>query len=435
MKWHSAFRVLGPIPLAALLLAASGCNPDDPNRLNTGGAGAAGCPTVTSNSGGSGSAGSAGSAGSSGAAGAAGTGTPPDKTALDDRTLSYTEALRTASFKLVGNAPTLEEMLSIQNASGDDAKKSAYEQLVDKMMADVRFKRRLVEFWQNTFRMAGPADGMTPSRDTAPTFAAKIVSEGRPFAELLTATSGTCPTFDGTNFVEGSCAPNGPPGMETVGVLTDPGIHEHYYGNLAFLRVRFFQEVFACRKMPAEYNPNAKDPPPIAGCEMAQPYTNPWDFKVIGGHDNTGRVDFQDCSSVICANCHGTMNHRAPLFGNFDENGVYQPQISVLLPIMGTPAAEMTDWLTPGEPTAWKINMPAADLKQLGAAMAADDEVLQCAVTRVWNYAMSKGDVVVNSASLDPTVIAPLVQKFKASGGKLNETWRDVFVHDDFVRF
>lgn len=431
MKWH-----LAPIPITALFMAAIGCNPDDPNQLNTGGAGAAGCPTNPTSSGGSGSGGSdAGSVGTAGTGNTGGTGAPVEHTVLDDRVLSYTEALRSASFKLVGNAPTLEEMLTVQNAPDDAAKKNAYEQLVDKMMGDVRFKRRLVDFYKNTFRMAGPAEGMTPSRDTAPTFAARVVFDKLPYSQLFTATSNTCPTFDGTDFKDGDCAPNGPPGMETVGVLTDPGIHEHYYGNLAFLRVRFFQEIFACRKMPAEYNPNAKDPPPIPGCEMAQPYTNPWDFKTIGGHANTGRVDFQDCSSVICGNCHGTMNHRAPLFGNFDEHGKYQPQISVLLPINGTPAAEMTDWLTPGEPTAWKINMPAADLKQLGAAMSSDDEVLQCAVTRVWNYAMSKGDVVVNSASLDPTVIAPIVEKFKASGGNLNATWRDVFVHDDFVRF
>jgi hypothetical protein len=299
----------------------------------------------------------------------------------------------------------------------------------------VRFKKRLVEFWRNTFRMAGPAAGKTPSRDTAPTFAAKIVFEKRPFTDLLLANTNTCPTFDGTDFKDGSCPPNGPMGLETVGILTDPGIHAQYYGNLAFRRVRFFQEVFACRKMPAEYNPAAKDPPPIAGCEMAQPYTNPWDFTKMGGHTNNGRIDFQDCSSVICGNCHGTINHRAPLFANFDEDGKYQPVISVLLPITGTPAAVMEDYLTPGEGTGWKANLPAADLQQLGTAMATDDEVLQCAVTRVWDYAMGKGDVVVDSATLDPTIIAKLVQKFKASGGNLNATWRDVFTTDDFVRF
>lgn len=432
MKRHHA-----TFSIATLLLVAAGCNNEDPNQLLTGGAATTGCPTTSVTGGNGGSGGGSGGAAGGAATTSSGTGgstIPVEKTVLDERVLSYTEALRSASFKLVGNAPTLEEMLSIENEPSEIGKKNKYEELIDKMMADVRFKRRLVEFWRNTFRMAGPAAGLMPSRDAAPNFAAQIVFDKRPFTDLFLASEKTCPTFDGSNFVDGDC-PNGPAGMETVGILTDPGIHAQYYGNLAFLRVRFFQEVFSCHKAPGEYNPDAKDPPPIAGCEMAAAYTNPWDFNKIGGHTNTGRVDFQDCSSVICANCHGTINHRAPLLANFDEHGKYQPQISVLLPLVGTPTAEMTDWLIPGEPTAYKMNMPAADLKQLGQAMSSDPEVIECAVTRVWNYAMSKGDVVTNSATLSPEVIAAVVQKFKASGYNMNATWREIFLHPDFVRF
>ncbi|MBK8252660.1 MAG: hypothetical protein IPK82_08330 [Polyangiaceae bacterium] len=434
-------RDLALISLAATLLTAGACTKDDPNSLlPSGGNGTAGCPSTsgpTGTGGDSGSGGSGASTASTGTAGSTGsTNTlPPENPILAERVVSYTEALRTASFKLVGNAPTLEEMMSVENAPTIEGKKALYEELVDKMMADVRFKRRLVEVWRNTFRQAGAAAGQTPSRDTAPNFAARIVFEKKAFTDLFLATSNTCPTFNGTDFADGDCAPNGPDGMTTVGILTDPGIHAQYYGNLAFRRVRLFQEVFACRKNPAEYAPDASMPPPIAGCEMAQTYTSPWDFTKIGGHTNTGRIDFQDCSSVICGNCHGTINHRAPLFANFDEHGQYQPQYSVLLPLVGTPAAVYTDFLVEGEPTGWKVDMPASNLMELGQAMAADEEVLQCAVTRVWNYAMSKGDVVVDSASLSPDIIAPLVQKFKASGYNLNATWRDVFVHEDFVRF
>jgi len=428
---------LASVSLAPLLLLGAACNNDDPNKLlGSGDGGAAGCPSTTQTTGNGGG----GTAGAGGGTTTSGTGTttstPTVKTVLDERVLSYTEALRTASLKLVGNAPTLEEMMSVQNAPTEAAKKAKYEELVSVMMGDVRFKRRLVEFWRNTFRMAGPQAGPIPSRDTAPTFAARVVFEQRPFTDLLTATEHTCPTFDGNDFADGEC-PNGPPGMETVGLLTDPGIQAQYYGNLAFRRVRFFQEVFACGKFPAEYAPDAKDPPPIAGCEMAQPYTKPWDFTKIGGHATNppGRIDFQDCSSVICANCHGTMNHRAPIFANFDENGMWQPEFSVLLPITGTPPAVMDDFLVAGEPTAWKKDMPAADIKAMGQAMASDPAVLECAVSRVWNYAMSKGDIVGDSASLDPKVIAGVVQKFKASGFNLNATWREIFTHDDFVRF
>ena len=435
-------RGYASLSFAAAALVVAACNPDDPNKLlgsGSGTAGSAGCPVVTTSPGGGGSGGgSAGSAGTTMTTSGTGTttSTPTQKTVLDERVVSYTEALHTAALKIVGAPPTLEQMMSIQNAPDEATKASKYKDLIDQMMNDVRFKRRLVEYFRNTFRMAGPKSGNTPSRDTAPTFAARVVYEKRPFTDLFTATEHTCPTFDGTDFADGEC-PNGPPGMETVGLLTDPGIHAQYYGNLAFRRVRFFQEVFACGKFPAEYAPNAKDPPPIAGCEMAQPYTNPWDFTKIAGHATTpqGRVDFQDCSSVICANCHGTINHRAPLFANFDENGVWQPQFMVLLPITGTPAAVMDDYLVPGEPTAWRKDMLAPDIKSLGQQMAADPDVATCAVTRVWNYAMSKGDVVTDSSSLDPSVIEKLVQSFKANGYNLNATWRDVFTHDDFVRF
>src|SRR5262249_35682565 len=154
-------------------------------------------------------------------------------------------------------------------------------------------------------------------------------------------------------------------GPITAGILTDPGIHMQYYGNLAFRRHRFFQEVFACRAQPAELS--AKPVPMGAG-----QYTSPWPFASIAGADNGGRVDFHDTSSAICANCHSTSNHRAPLFGNFDMNGQYQTSIQVHVPVAGLPVAQMSDWLPMGEGTAWKFGVSVADIGALGAAMAAD---------------------------------------------------------------
>lgn len=420
-----------------VLAFVGACTREDPNSLLTGGGNPKPCPTQTNtNPGNGGNGGAADGGGGSGVGAGTGTGGggTVEKTVLDERVLSYTEALRTASLKLVGNAPTLEEMMSVRNAGSPEAQKAKYEELVSKMMDDVRFKKRLIEFFRNTFRMAGPAAGGKPSRDTAPTFAARIVFEGRPYTDMFLATTNTCPTFDGTNFADGSC-PNGPAGMETVGVLTDPGVQTQWYGNLAFLRMRFFQETFACHRMPAEYAPEPYNPPPVAGCEMAKPYTGPWDFTVIGGAGNTGRINFQDCSSVICANCHGTMNHRAPLFANYDENGAYTGAIAVHIPILGVPLAEPTDWLIPGEPTAWKKDKPAPDILSFGQQMANDDEVIQCAVARVWNYAMSKGDAVTDYAEVPSSVIEPVVTHFKQSGFNLRATWKEIFLHDDFVQF
>ena len=431
---HLALPFIGALCVA--VVATAGCKKNDPTELlgagtstgdcstGMGGAGTSSAATTGGTTGGSGSSANAASssAGTGGAGGGGLTGT-----VLDQRKKSYTEALRTASFKLVGNAPTLQQIEDLKSAPDQP---TAYNAAIDTMMKDVRFAKRMIAFWQNTMRLGGAAGGGKPSRDTAPVLAARITVEGQNFGNLFTATANTCPTFDGTNFVDGTCT-NGP---VTAGLLADPGLQSQYYGNLAFRRVRFFQETFACRKMPAELS---SMPTPIG--TSGQSYTSPWDFKSISGTDNGGRIDFHDITSAICANCHGSMNHRAPLLANFDEAGKYQPTIQVQVPVAMLPFAEMTDWLPqtgiPPEGPAWKLNVPTKDLTELGAAMAADDEVMSCAVARVWNYAMSKGDIVNDAASVPAEVIGPIFKDFKQNGYNLRSVVRAAFVHDDFVRF
>ncbi len=420
----------------ALLVAgvAAGCNKNDPNSLigsNQNGNNCAAQGGGDPGAGGSGSGTSGATTSSSTGSGGGMTTTtqpPKPKSVLDDRVLNYLEALRTASFKLVGNAPTMDQIESLRTTPDAD-KPAKYEAMIDEMMNDTRFAKRMIAFWKNTMRMGGAAGGGKPSRDAAPTLAARITVEGRPYTDLFTATEHTCPTFDGAAFADGEC-PNGP---VTAGLLADPGIHAQYFGNLSFRVVRFFQETFVCRKQPAEFSENPK---PI-GMNGAT-YTSPWDFNSIAGTDNGGRIDFHDVSSAICANCHTSSNHRGPLFANFDVNGAYQPTIQVHVPVVGDPLAVMDDWLpqtpTP-EPPAWKFGVPTKDLAELGAAMAKDDEVLGCAVKRVWNYAMSKGDIVNDAADVPTEVIAPLNQVFKDNGYNLRKVIRAAFVHGDFVRF
>ena len=43
---------------------------------------------------------------------------------------------------------------------------------------------------------------------------------------------------------------------------------------------------------------------------------------------------------------------------------------------------------------------PVTDVPSLGAAIAADPDVQKCAVTRDWNYAMSRGDIVNDLATV-----------------------------------
>jgi hypothetical protein len=294
-----------------------------------------------------------------------------------------------------------------------------YELIVRSYIDGPYFPALMVRFWRDTFKMGG-----TAMLDTAPVFAAEVTVEGRPYTDLLTATTGTCPTFDGATFTPAECG-NGV--ATAAGVLTNPGVQAQFYSNLAFRRVRWVQEIFACTAFPAELTGT----PP----EGAPTFLSPWPMDSIAGTDNGGTIDFHDQSAVICANCHTTMNHLAPLFANFDEQGVAQPQIQVHTPLDGSPLALRSDWLPGAEPTAWRYGVPAADLPALGAAMAADPLIAECAVARVWNFALGKGDIVDTLAVVPPDTIKAQVAAFQSGGLKLKEAMFAVFTADDFVKF
>src|SRR6185312_10596313 len=95
------------------------------------GAGGMGATTAASTTAGVGGAMST-VASSSATTGAGGAGGGLTGTVLDLRKKSYTEALRTASFKLVGNAPTLQQIEDLKSAP-DQAK--AYAEQIDAMMS------------------------------------------------------------------------------------------------------------------------------------------------------------------------------------------------------------------------------------------------------------------------------------------------------------
>ena len=397
-------------------------------------------------------------------------------TELDERELDYSEALRTASMLLVGDAPTLSEIYELGDLPPDQ-QKAKYEELIDKKLADPRFAATLVEFFRYTFKMNGMATTPgEPTRDTAPNFAAKIVFEGKDWRNVLIQESGTCPTFNSSTnmFVEGNCN-NLPAGMKHSGILTDPGVHSLYYGNLSFRRNRFFHETFLCRSGNEQSGGEPTDQPPgDSPCSGENPipgYNNKWPVSEIAGKCNGGRVNFHDYNtSNVCANCHSTWNHRAPLFSQFDSKGIFQSltpmgEYSVFVPVDGSPRAKLSDWLcidplkcpnSGNNKTAWKktmkvngIEVPAlaSTINELGQAMSQDDEVTECAVKRVWNYAMGRADIteiggrswVALPDRKDPNqellTMSKLVSKFKSNGYNLKDVLRAILLSDDFTRF
>jgi hypothetical protein len=301
------------------------------------------------------------------------------KQILDARKADYGEALRTASLKLRDALPSFDEIKQIEAAPNDAAKKVVYEKLVDAMIADPKFATVMVKFFKDTFRtgQVGAIQAGNPNKDTAANFAAQVVVEGRSYKELFTATTNTCPTYDAaTNVFTPAACTAGPGGGATVGLITDPGLQAQYFANMAFRRVRFIQETFACSKFPAEYSKT-----PVA--MGSGTYTNP---------------------------------------ANFDQ--------------IGEPAAALTDFQpTATQKYAWRIDKPVTDLTSYGAAIAADPEVGRCAVNRIWNYALSRGDIVNDLATIPVAVTDPLAKDFNANGQKLKETIRAVFKAEDFVKF
>jgi len=337
------------------------------------------------------------------------------KTVLDERSLSYSDALRTASIKLTDKLPPLQAIRDLENAEDPRA---SYALAVDAMFETPEFKRRMLRWSRDTFRQGGGP------LDSAPAFLARILVEGRPMSDLFTASSNNCPSFDGdsNSFVDGDCN-NGAPVQ--AGVLTNPGTMKQFYSSMAFRRVRWVQEVFACTKFPAEYTESPVD-------MGAGQFTAPWSFDSIAN----APIDFQDTSAVVCANCHTTINHLAPLFANFDADGMWKNGIQVMTPTAPDPQkTQLSHWLKDGETTAWRFGQPANDLAELGKAMAADPEVENCMVARLWNLTMSKEDIVSDLATVPVKVIDTYVDQIQTNGGNLKETLKSMFKSEDFTRF
>jgi hypothetical protein len=260
--------------------------------------------------------------------------------------------------------------------------------------------------------------------DAAPVLAAKIMSEGKPYTDLFTQSAGTCPTFNEMTgaFTAADCQN----GVSTAaGVLTNPGVMKQFFSNMGFRRVRWVQETFVCTKFPAEV---VTAPTQIDGKD----YTSPWDFKSVA----TMPINFQDTKAVVCANCHTTINHLAPLFGNFDDQGMHQSTIQVMTPVVPNPTKTvMSDWLRAGEKTSWRNGEAVADLPALGAAMAKDPDVATCAVARMWNFTMSKEDIVNDLATVPNSVLAPYLTDFASGGMNLKATLKKMMLSDDFTKF
>jgi len=268
----------------------------------------------------------------SGSGSGSGSGGDEWDTALGQRQYDYNAALKIAALRLTGDLPTVVEINEIMTEP-DATKAQKYNARITEYMSRPTFARQMFYFWRDTMKI-----GESAEFDTAPAFAAQLSVQNGAYTQLFTASAGNCPTFDeGTGvFTPAECGNGGP----VAGVLSNPGVMKSFYSNFGFRRVRRIQEVFDCTKFPTEISTTPID---VGG---ASPYTGVWPFDSIASPTNGGgRVNFQDVSAVICANCHTTINHIAPLIANYDMNGKYQTAISVPTPLDGAPPAMLSDYL------------------------------------------------------------------------------------------
>ena len=142
-------------------------------------------------------------------------------------------------------------------------------------------------------------------------------------------------------------------------------------------------------------------------------------------------------SRIGSANCHATLNHIAPLFGKFDTTGAYVmgSAFKVPTPIATPRDSIMSDWLPAGETTAWRWQKPVADLPALAQAITADPGFGRCMATRVWNWAMSRGDVVNEGSVLTDALANPMAAAFVADNYNMKNMIRRVFNDPNYVRY
>src|SRR5688500_16122243 len=154
---------------------------------------------------------------------------------LEEREVDYNAALRIAALRLTGDLPTLVEIKAVAD-SPDEAKADVYASILRGYLDDPRFARQMFAFWQDTLKMRDD-----PELDSAAAFAAQVTVEGLPYTDLLTAATGTCPTYDmgaGT-FTPADCQ-NGV--AVHAGLISHPGTQRQFFSNMAFRRVRWVQE-------------------------------------------------------------------------------------------------------------------------------------------------------------------------------------------------
>ena len=174
----------------------------------------------------------------------------------------------------------------------------------------------MIQYWRDTFKTGDP--GVQPVKgapdfDTAATFAAMVVVQGQPFTEHPDGGDRHLPDLlERDVHARPSCTQQRADGGRADRPRHPGPVLRATWRSAARGSSR---RSFVCSPFPAEYSAT---PGPDGLVALHEPLAV---HSIAGGP--TANINFQDTSAVICANCHTTLNHIAPLFAYFDANGKY----------------------------------------------------------------------------------------------------------------
>ena len=291
-------------------------------------------------------------------------------------------------------------------------------------MGRPEFAKQMFAFWRDTFKM-----GETAMLDTAPAFAAQSVGQQRLVHGHVHGELGQLPDVrrDDRHVHVGRVRERRPEGR----LLTNPGVHGALLRQLRVPPLALRPGDLRLHEVPGGSRTTPQD---VGG---AAPYTGVWPFNSIASPTNGGgRINFQDTSAVICANCHSTLNHLDAAVRELRRPGRLPARRS-------RSRRRSTARRSRSSPTTCRLARPrrgasaspAADLPALGQAMAADPDVAECGVARMWNWALGKTDIVDTLQEVPTDTIQAQIDAFTASGFKMKDLIYAVYTSDDFVKF
>ena len=344
-------------------------------------------------------------------------------------TVDYEHALRAASIKLTGNLPSLAEIKQVRDTSDQ---KGEYEKLVDTYMKRPTFAAQIVDFFRDSFNNGGQRqiNGQNINMDLARRRTPRAGGEISRSPTWSRRAPNTCQTLD--------------TGRGDVHV---DGLPERERGRRAHRRRRagavLLEHGLPSRalgagdlRLPASSRPRPPARHAAADGRRRTPRRGRSSQSPAGrrrARASTSRTTRRSSAPTATA----TMNHQSRRCSrNFDDAGApmaRRPQVPVPIREPDRGARRLAAGV--GEDRLVAHGSPAADIPALGAAIAADPEFARCMATRVWNWALSRPDVVDDDASITPDWRRTLATELTASNWNLKPHDPSVFTSDAFVRF